>query len=498
MRSFRQSRLIWCLIFLLGLGFFIFVGGCGSDDDDEETSTQPVDRADVARTNAEIAYAGYSDALSTAMDLKDAINTFVSTPNMDTFGDAKDAWLRSREAYQPTELYRLRILPGPIDALKDDGKLGEDGDGPEARINGWPLGEAFIDYVAYDNPGDTSDNVDGDDGPESAESLDEPGAPMDNIIADTNLTIDKETLKGFVEFGDDERNLATGYHAIEFLLWGQDLNENETMWTTDAERDDTPGQRPVSDYYQNDMCTNGPDPADARICTRRATYLQVVTELLVDDLQLLVDAWNPQGNTSGVDNYHQMFVNGPADGSGEDPITKIVSGMGRMGFGELAGERINIAREDDSQEDEHSCFSDNTHRDIFLNVAGIQIMYLGVYDLNQYALDDHQFDDTRSVQGAGIYDLVKEQDSALAENLKTAIQRSLDLAQDMSDLAERGTDRRPFDVQIQGSEKLGVIKDLIVSLTKQTELLDDVVVLLDLQISGDDLRQDTEEDLDNL
>ena len=360
MRSFRQSRLIWCLMFVLGIGLVVLGGGCGgSDDDDGEEPPGPMLPAGLSDStvemavagNASIAFSAYTDALNTANELKSAVGTFVGTPNMANLDAAKSAWLEAREAYQPTELYRLRITPGPIDALNDVGTIGEDGDGPEARINGWPLGEAFIDYVA-------TGPVDGDDGPENDQSLTGMDAPNPNIISDTSVTIDKETLKG---------------------------------------------------------------------------------------------------------------------------------------FGELAGERINIARTDDSQEDEHSCFSDNTHRDIFLNVAGIQMMYLGDYDLNSYTLVD--IAGTMIVQGPGIYDLVMELDSQLAEDLKTAIEKSLGLAEDISDLAEDEMDPRPFDMQIQGPEKNGVIRDLVISLVEQTELLDRVVVLLGLDVTEEQLREDTEEDV---
>ena len=142
------------------------------------------------------------------------------------------------EAYQPTEVYRFR--PGPIEDLTDDGTMME-GEGPEARINGWPLGEALIDYVAEGTPdGDPGDQ-------ESVAAANITG----NIISDTTNVpmITKEAIMTYVEFNDD-RNIGTGYHAIEFLLWGQDLNEGQTAWT--SPRDDTAGQRPVSDYYQDD------------------------------------------------------------------------------------------------------------------------------------------------------------------------------------------------------------------------------------------------------
>ena len=481
MRSFRQSRLIWCSIFLLGIGVVMLAGGCGGSDDDDDQPDPMVSRADVVKYNAMIAFSGYSDALSTAMDLQDAVNTFVDTPGMMTFGAAKDAWLRAREAYQPTEVYRFRL--GPIDTLNDMGEIGDDGDGPEARINGWPLGEAFIDYVA-------EGMTDGDDGPSRVGST---GLITPNIIADTTNVdmITKDVLKGYVEHGDDERNLATGYHAIEFLLWGQDLNRMETMWSA-AARDNSAGQRPVSDYVQNDQqldgtCTSGPtEHDDHEICQRRAMYLKEVTALLVDDLQLLVDAWNPDGNDNDVVNYYEWFTD---EQRTTLALSKIVEGMGRMAFGELAGERITIALLTGDQEEEHSCFSDNTHRDIFLNVVGLQNMYLGDYNLEDDALMEYMFD-TDPVSGPGIYDLLKEADSALAERLKTAIMDAVEKAKVISDLAES---EMPFDLQIEDRNDPEILA-LLSALNAVIDPLETAKDVLDIETG--DLLQDTCETVD--
>ena len=218
MRSFRQSRLTWFLVVLLGLGMVVLLSGCDTDDDDipeheheavlpdhehePEMPTPPtVARADVVETNAMIAYHSYKAALKSAQHFKEDLVFFKDDPDAE-LGHTRESWLAMRETYQPTEIYRFRL--GPIDVLADDGTLGEDGDGPEARINGWPLGEAFIDYV-YDGA------TDGDEGPEAPLPAD---APSPNIVEDTSVTITVQRLKDFTEFGDDERNLAAGYHAI--------------------------------------------------------------------------------------------------------------------------------------------------------------------------------------------------------------------------------------------------------------------------------------------
>ena len=483
MRSIRQSRLIWCLLFLLGVVTFLFVGGCGSgDDDDDQGSGQPtpaaVTAADVVKTNADIAFASYSDALDTAMELQGAVDAFVANPTETTFDAAKDAWRKAREAYQPTEVYRFR--PGPIEDLTDDGTMME-GEGPEARINGWPLGEALVDYVATGTP---------DGNPGGADSYGPMGlGPVypANIVSDTvNIpTINRDAIIDIVELGD-ESGIGTGYHAVEFMLWGQDLNGGETMWT--SPRDGTAGQRPVSDYYQDNRCTSGPISAAAEICMRRAMYLKTATDLLVEDLQAIVDAWDPSDSGS----FYHTYVADPGTA-----LARILESMARMAFGELAGERMNIALLDNSQEDEHSCFSDNTHRDIFLNVVGVKYQYLGEYDLPAYALDEFMFDDTMMItgRGQGIYDLLKEEGhSTEAEALKTAIGNAVDLAMVIDTKARAGT---PFDQQIEDMSHHADVSAVISALGRVVLAIEDAIEALGIDIDSDDLLQDTCEEIDD-
>src|SRR5690606_31898748 len=193
-----------------------------------------------------------------------------------------------------------------------------------------------------------------------------------NIIADQERVprIDKAAIAALDQDGGDERNIATGYHAIEFLLWGQDLNEGEASWDGVSRRDATPGQRPRSDYDTRGGCTSGVgSPQPDIICQRRGDYLKAAADLLVDDLAGIVARWEPDDG-----DYYRDYVS-----SGEAAVAKILESMGRLGYGELAGERIQIPLTQDSQEDEHSCFSDNTHRDIYLNALGIRNSFHGSY-----------------------------------------------------------------------------------------------------------------------
>ena len=116
-------------------------------------------------------------------------------------------------------------------------------------MNAWPLDEAYIDYVE--------------------------GSPEAGIVnlPDDYPTIDADLLVSLNEQGG-EANISTGWHAIEFLLWGQDLST------------DGSGARPVEDY------TTAPN-AD-----RRAAYLAVASDLLLTHLGQMVDAWAPGETTT--------------------------------------------------------------------------------------------------------------------------------------------------------------------------------------------------------
>lgn len=407
---------------------------------------------DVLKTNANIAYASYSDSLISAIMLKSAIEDLIAAPSVETHKRAKEAWLTSREPYGQTEVYRFRN--GPID--NDDGR--------EGQINAWPLAEAIIDYVA--------NSVNGDSGFGS----DTTAAIAGNIITDTTSfpSITKATLEANFELGGDESNVTTGYHAIEFLLWGQDLNADGSG--SDA-RDASAGQRPVSDYFSVDngnvgACTSGFDASDDSICERRGDYLLAATDLLIDDLADLVAAWNP----SALGNHYQVFIAG-----GDTSLANILEGMGRLGSGELAGERISQALLADSQEDEHSCFSDNTHRDIFLNAKGVQNAFLG----------DYQRIDGSVISGAGIDDLLLTQGETALENaLRAALEKTMISIAVIDQEAKSGV---PFDNQIQMADKKLQIQAAIFNLAgsdQQTDVIEDVIQALGV-VTGD-LYQDTD------
>ncbi len=353
------------------------LGACTGDSGGSDLKKSVVDNYAAG------AHSSYTQSLASARTLDTAIDRFLEAPSQPRLDAAKRAWLRARDDYGVTEIYRF--YDGPIDNPDD---------GPEGLINAWPLDESYVDYV------------DGD--------------PTAGIINDPSQfpTIDAALLVSLNEEGGEE-NISTGWHAIEFLLWGQDLN------------DDGPGYRPVMDY------TTSPN------AHRRATYLAVTSHLLLTHLQQMVDAWTP-----GSNNYRTQFVAKDAD----EAITDIITGIGEMSRGELAGERMTVAYEERSQEDEHSCFSDNTTSDIVANALGVQRVYLGQYG---------------AVSGPGIKDLIAAQNEDLAQFLADEINRSVTLARSIP---------APFDSQLlEGlpDNDLGrrAVLETIIALENQTDTI---------------------------
>jgi putative iron-regulated protein len=339
--------------------------------------------AAVARHHAALVHANYEDALAGARGLQQAIGAFTSSPSAAGLAAARKSWLAAREAYGQTEAFRF--YGGPID----------NDDGPEGRINAWPMDESFVDGVK--------------------------GETGSGLINDAKFSIDKDSLAAQNERGGEE-NVATGWHAIEFLLWGQDLNDNG------------PGDRNFEDF------ADGKAPhAD-----RRRQYLQVVTALLLDDLATLVAAWAP----GQPDNYRAAFEKG-----GNESLRKMLVGLGSLSRGELAGERLEVALNSQDQEDEHSCFSDNTHRDAVTNALGIENVWLGRYERT----------DGSVLQGPGLRDLVAAKDAALAARTTQRIRASV--------VATEGI-QAPFDREIIGGRdapgRLRVQK-AVDSLTEQSK-----------------------------
>ena len=293
---------------------------------------------------AELVYRNYKDSHQEAKTMEMTIAAFLDDPNEATHQKAKDAWIKARQSYLQTEAFRF--YEGPIDFINSE--TGEEG--PEGRINAWPMNEAFIDYVK--------------------------GKPNAGLINKPDFDI---AIEGILEKDQvtDEADVTTGWHAIEFLLWGQDFNAQ------------SPGDRIYSDFIPDQDNNN-----------RRRKYLQLVTAQLIKDLMFLEESWKPNSN-----NYRAEFIKSDP----QETIGKIFTSLATLSAFEMSSERMAVALDSGNQEDEHSCFSDTTHQDFIYNAQGIYNVYMGKY---------------QDYQGLGFNQLIAKVDPNLDQQIILALNKT--------------------------------------------------------------------------
>lgn len=375
----------------------------------------------VIKTYSDIALAKYEDSLTTAQALDKAIDALLANPSADTLKAARDAWKASRVPYQQTEVYRF------------GNKIVDDWEG---KVNSWPLDEGLIDYVAK-SYGTESD----------ANSL-----YTANVIANKEIEINgkkvdasklsPEFLSGTLqEAGGIEANVATGYHAIEFLLWGQDLHGTGPG----------AGERPYTDYDLKN-CTGGN-------CDRRAEYLKSASTLLVSDLQEMVGNWKEDGAA------RKALI----DEEPNTAISVIFTGMGSLSYGELAGERMKLGLLLHDPEEEHDCFSDNTYNSHLYDAIGIRAAYLASYT---------RLDGT-VVSGPSVHDMVKAADPAIDKELSDKLDVTVAKMEAIKTRAEAG---EAYDQQIAEGNKEGnaTVQAAIDALVDQTKSIERAVGSLKL------------------
>ncbi|NYT69019.1 imelysin family protein [Pusillimonas noertemannii] len=399
------------------------------------------DKTAVVKTYADLAQAEYQDALEAAKRLQGAVQALVSAPSAETLKAARHAWIDARVPYQQTEA--LRFGNPIVDAW-------------EGRVNAWPLDEGMIDYVdaSYGTESDANAyyvvNVIAND------SISVGGRAVDTSVIDAELL--GEVLH---EADGNEANVATGYHAIEFLLWGQDLNGTGPA---PADRQGTPQERHAGNRPHTDFdaahCTGGH-------CQRRATYLTVVTQMLVDDLQEMADSWKAGG-----------AARADVQADPQQGLIAMLTGLGSLSYGELAGERMKLGLMLHDPEEEHDCFSDNTHNSHYYNQVGMMNVYQGRYKRV----------DGSVVEGASLSQLVAEKDAALDKEVLARMQDTHDA---MLAMKQRAETVETYDQMIaQGNaEGNAVVQAAIDALIAQTRSFERVIAALELgqiELEGSD------------
>jgi putative iron-regulated protein len=293
-------------------------------------------RAQAIRFYVEGALARSREAVDASQLLVKAVKALCESPSESTLRDARLVWCAARKSYGRTEVYRFG--DGPIDRRRD---------GVETFVNAWPVDENYIE------PAD----------PQAATGIirDRVRYP---VLA--RAVVREHNQRG------GETHVSTGWHAIEFMLWGRDADAAG------------PGARPASDFV------DGAAPnAD-----RRREYLLEITTLLHEDLQRVARAWE-SGPTS-----HAAAL----EASPQRALRAMCIGPALLAGFEMAGERLAVPLETRDQEEEHSCFSDSTDDDFKANIEGIALVLRGPDG------------------GPGLIDLVRASDAVRADALASALQ----------------------------------------------------------------------------
>jgi putative iron-regulated protein len=387
---------------------------------------QPADaKAAVIEHYADAGAAIYADALSGAQKLQDAVDGLLVHPTPQTLDQARAAWRQARVPYLQSEAYRF------ANAVVDEW---------EPKVNAWPVDEGLIDYVA----------------PAYGTSSDQNPFYAANVIANRHLDIggeaidatiiDKPLLRRLQQAEGVQTNVATGYHAIEFLLWGQDLHGVGPG----------AGERPAGDYDLEACAHAG--------CDRRAAYLRTATALLVDDLAEMAADWKPGGKARA-----ELQRKGPDGG-----LAEIVTGMGALSFGEMAGERMKLGLMLHDPEEEQDCFSDNTQNSHFYDEAGIIAAWTGRY----------RRPDGSVVEGPGLRAYAMGVDPASARRLDQALEIARTRIAAIKQAADGG--RMAYDQMLAPGNAEGgrLIQDAMDGLALQTRAIEGVALALHLPVTG--------------
>ncbi len=426
--TIRLSDLKRSIPLSLGLSLGLLLIGCQTTNHDD--TPEIVSSLNVLNTYIDIAQANYGDALNAAKTLDQEVNTLLAAPSEENLSKTKQAWINARIPYQQTEVYRFG------NSVVDEW---------EGKVNAWPLDEGLIDYVGSDYGSESDENPF-----YSANIIANPKPLIGGKEVDaSSITMEflSETLH---EIDEVESNVATGYHVIEFLLWGQDLHGTSPG----------AGMRPASDFSLT-ACTGGN-------CERRREYLKAATSLLIKDLNDMHQSWLAEG-AANID-----LINKGTEGG----LATILTGMGSLAYGELAGERIKLGLMLHDPEEEHDCFSDNTHWSHYYDAKGIKNIYLGEYTRI----------DQSKITGSSLSQLVRQTDSALDDEMKSKLNTTEQAMQVMVDQAATGN---TFDVLIgegntQGNKIIRTIIDALVDQAKTTEKIILALNLQNIELEGSD------------
>lgn len=334
----------------------------GSGRTSAASSVEELEKS-LRQNYADLVYTAYADTQKAAKILHDQIVSFVTMPSEEGLKACRAAWIKARQPYSKTEAFRF--YGGPIDDASG---------GLEGQLNAWPVDESWLEDAA----------------PDSRRGILKDLARFPKI--DAHLLTEMNQVEG-------EKNICTGWHAIEFLLWGVDENP------------EGPGQRPVTDFIEGELAG------------RRRDALLACGQNLVACLQKLVAAWAP--NSGDAAQYRAQFINTDP----HETARRIFTGVTLLIGAEMSGERITVALETGDQENEQSCFSDTTKQDFIFNLMGAKAVWEGKFE-SQFLTDTE-------IAGTGLRDVANAWDPSLTQVIDQTFAKAETLCKGLPNLIDK-------------------------------------------------------------
>ena len=376
------------------------MAACGSDNDRGDSASLP-DVSDVQANYVDMAFAVYSDSLATAKTLQAAVDTFVAAPTAVNLTNAREAYKSTRGPYQQSEIYRWDESITSFEDLSLDGGLASV-DAWEGQVNAWPLDETLIEVIIVGTDAITAQFL------------------IDNFEKD-----------------DNEANVTTGVHAVEFMLWDRDAAAQG------------PGPRTFAEFSDVTTCDASTGATEAGIKCRNSVYLKAATDLLVADLTAMKNEWNSAiANNPAAKTLAYNFLRS------DDALDYMAQAIASMAVGELGGARLSAGLwrpgllsadpvKEGDYEEEHDCFSDLSHVAVFNNFKGVQNAFYGSYT----TLSGH------TIEGASLADYIRAIDPVGYNALNDALNKAEGFMQSIYDAGERSVSPKSFDQIIMDSEQ---------------------------------------------
>lgn len=333
----RRSN--WVVLALVALG----VNSSAGCKQEEDPYAKSVERA--MANYADMAWESHFDAGADADALAQSVVDFTANPDAQSFNFIQVQWGVARESWGFMEGFNI-----------PDGPLQES----HRYINASNLDRSYIDFVSNDLSAGLVNDVD--------------GYPSLTKM----LLVDLHQIEG-------NDKVTTGFHAIEFLLWGEDY---------DAESD---GKRDWRNFLDNGEGT-------AQNQDRRLAYLTFATELLVEDIKGARNEWREDEGE-----YRSQFLAMEQN----EQVRLVLTGMYRLGQ-DMENRRLELPLMQMDIHADDSTFSDLSNDDLYYGANALQGIYLGRYD-------EDLIDDQTPEDGPGLHELVRSKATPIDERFRNEL-----------------------------------------------------------------------------